>query len=104
MLPFVALLGLNVFSVRLPMAIVGCISLLVVYKLLKKHGEKITIIGLLFFAIAPWHIMKSRWGLESNIFPDLVLWGTYFIISGINIKKTPLFYLGIAVLSVSVYS
>lgn len=104
MIPFIAILGLNVLAVRLPMAIVGCISLVVVYQLLKKYGKKITIIGLAFFAICPWHIMKSRWGLESNIFPDLVLWGTFIIIRAIERKNIPKFYIGIALLSLSVYS
>ena len=104
MIFFIAIFGLNVFSVRLPMAIVGCISLIIVYKLLKKYGKKATIIGLTFFAIVPWHIMKSRWGLESNLFPDLVLWGTYFILHGIELNKLKKFYIGIAILAISVYS
>ena len=83
MIPFVKIIGLNLISIRLPMAIAGCISLFVMYKILEKQdNKKITIIGLAFFAIAPWHIMKSRFGLESNIFPDIMLWATYFLING----------------------
>lgn len=104
MIPFVAILGLNVLAVRLPMAIAGCISLIVIYFLFKQYGKKITIIGLAFFAICPWHIMKSRWGLEANIFPDLVLWATYIMINSIKSNKISIFYIGISLLSLSVYS
>ena len=75
MIPFVKVLGLNIISTRLPMVIISCISLFVWYKLLEKvKNKKFAIIGLTFFAICPWHIMKSRWGLESNIFPDITLY------------------------------
>ena len=103
-IPFILLFGLNAFAIRLPMAIVGCISLIIMYKILEKYGKKITIIGLFIFAICPWHIMKSRWGLESNLFPDLVLWGTYFIIKSIEKNKSILLYIGMAILGISIYS
>ena len=52
-IPFVKLLGLSVFSIRLPMAIIGCISLVVMYKILKmQNNKKLTVIVLAFFAIA----------------------------------------------------
>lgn len=65
LVPFVKILGLSIFSTRLPMALIGCISLIIMYKMLKNIAdEKTAIIGTAFFAICPWHIMKSRWGLE----------------------------------------
>ena len=75
MIPFIYIFGLNTFSIRLPMALVGCISLVVFYFFMRSaFGEKKSVLFLLLFAIFPWHFMKSRWGLESNIFPDLILW------------------------------
>ena len=62
LIPFVKILGLNILSTRLPMAIAGCISLIIMYKILQKlKSPKLALIGLIFFAICPWHIMKSRW-------------------------------------------
>lgn len=104
MLPFIALFGLGKLTIRLPMAIVGCIAFVLVYKLLKVHNKKITILGLAFFAICPWHIMKCRWALDCNLFPDLVLIATYIIITALRNKKMYLYYIGIAVLSLSTYS
>ena len=93
-MPFVKLFGLNVLSVRLPMAIIGCISLIVMYLLLRKTcSKKTAIIGLAFFAICPWHIMKSRYGLESNVFPDLILLAVYIFIKGLYDKKNLYIYI-----------
>ena len=93
-MPFVKLFGLNVLSVRLPMAIIGCISLIVMYLLLRKTcSKKTAIIGLAFFAICPWHIIKSRYGLESNVFPDLTLLAVYIFIKGLYDKKNFLLYI-----------
>ena len=104
-IPFVKLLGLTVFSIRLPMAILGCMSLVVMYKLLLiLKNKRLALIGLAFFAICPWHIMKSRWGLESNIFPDLLLISIYMLIYGLKNKKDYIFYLSFVVLGLCAYA
>ena len=88
MMPFIAIFGLSTFSIRLPMALIGGISLGVFYCLLKRMtNKKVAIIELIFLAICPWHIMKSRWGLESNLFPDLTLLSIFLIIKGLQDKK-----------------
>jgi len=103
-MPFIKLFGLTVFAIRLPMALIGCISLIVMKKLLEIVGNpKITAIGIFIFSIMPWHIMKSRWGLESNIFPDLILLAVLLIILGVKNKKGFL-YTGCAVLGLSAYA
>ena len=68
-------------------------------KLIKElKNEKVAIIGLAFFVICPWHIMKSRWGLESNIFPDLVLWAVYFIVLALKKNKMSFLYIASVIL------
>lgn len=105
MIPFIKILGLSILSVRLPMAILGCISLVIMYLLLKKiSNKKLAIIGLAFFAICPWHIMKSRWGLESNLFPDLILIFTYLLIKGLEDNKKILYYLSFVIAGISAYA
>lgn len=104
-IPFIKILGLNVLAVRLPMAILGCISLIIMYLLLKKiSNKKIAIIGLAFFAICPWHIMKSRWGLESNLFPDLILIFTYLLVKGLEDKNKILYYLSFVIAGITAYA
>ena len=104
-MPFVAVMGLNVLSLRLPMAIVGCISIYVFYLLFKElWDEKSALWSALFFSLFPWHIMKSRWGLESNLFPDLVLWACLFLVYYLKNQKPVNLYITVLILSFSLYS
>jgi hypothetical protein len=87
------------------MAIVGCISLVVFYKLLRKiFDKKIATIGLIFFAIAPWHIMKSRWGMDCNLFPDIILYAVFFIVRFLESGKMKNMYISAIFLGISAYS
>lgn len=87
-IPFIKLFGLSVFSFRLPQLICACISLPVFYLLLKElFDKKHATAGLLVLAICPWHIMLSRWGLESNLAPAFLLFGFYFFVKGIKNNK-----------------
>ncbi|MGQ9622187.1 MAG: ArnT family glycosyltransferase [Candidatus Caldatribacteriaceae bacterium] len=80
-MPFIWLFGLNAFSVRLLNALVGCLSLWVFYRLVERTVDRRTgILALLLLVISPWHIMASRWGLESNLFPPLILFGVYLLV------------------------
>lgn len=106
MIPFVALFGLSELTVRLPLALIGCGSLIVMYYLLKNifNNKNVAIIGLAFFVICPWHIMKSRWGLESNIFPDMILLSTLLVILSIKNKKDYLMYIAFAIIGLTSYA
>ena len=105
MIPFIKLFGLNIISTRLPMALIGCFSLFIWYKLLNKIvNKKFAIIGLAFFVICPWHIMKSRWGLESNIFPDIVLYALFLITKFLESKKNRYFYIACILLGLTAYA
>jgi len=75
-LPLVALRGLNAMSIRLPMLIAGILSIPLMYLAGRKMlGEKFGLIAMFFLAISPWHIVNSRWAVESNILPFLLLAG-----------------------------
>lgn len=93
LIPFIKLLGMNVFAVRLPMALVGCASLWALYTILRRADDKrLALLGLFLLAICPWHILKSRWALESNLFPDVLLWGVALLCTGIATKHLRWFY------------
>ncbi len=88
MIPFIAIFGLTPLAIRLPQAILGCVTVYVFYKLLKKeHSEEIALAGMAFLAITPWHLMLSRWGLESNFLPGFLLLGLYFTVAGMEESK-----------------
>lgn len=74
LLPFVRLLGLSEFSIRLPSALLGIAALAVFYYVCRKlRGPLFGLLGLAVLAVNPWHVMLSRWALESNILPFFLL-------------------------------
>ncbi len=77
-IPFVAVLGLSELSLRLPNALAGCLTLPVFWLLARQcRGKYFGITALLLLVINPWHIMASRWALESNLFPFFLLLGLW---------------------------
>lgn len=104
-IPFLAVFGLKVWAFRLPMALIGCLSLVAFWRLLLAiAGRKTGLIGLALLAVCPWHILKSRWALESNLFPDLVLFGVLFLVLGLKKNRLPSFLAGCGILGLSAYA
>lgn len=82
-IPFMWLFGCNEIAFRLPQLICAVFSMPVLYLLLRRlFNEKTALIGLGLLAISPWHIMLSRWGLESNLAPAFLLFGFFFLVKG----------------------
>ena len=85
MMPFIALFGLKVWVIRLPQLIVSCLSLWVVYLLVRRTvNERAGLMAMFMLAICPWHIIMSRWGLESNLAPGFLLFGLYFFVCALD--------------------
>lgn len=87
--PFVALLGLNAFSVRLPSAISGVVLVFLVYllgKLLFK-SEKTALIAAALTGFSPWSILYSRMAFETTLLLTLFLGGTVCFIRGLKNSK-----------------
>lgn len=90
-IPFQRILGTNIFSIRLPQAVFGCVTLIAFYWLLREiRDRKTALFGMFLLAITPWHIMMSRWGLESNLVPAFVLFGMCFLIAAWKGKSNPI--------------
>ena len=80
-MPGVALLGLSEFTTRLPNALSGCLTLFVFWRLARRtRGPRFGLTALLVLALNPWHIMLSRWGLESNLLPCFLLLGIWCLV------------------------
>jgi len=76
LIPFIALFGLSPLVVRLPMLISGILTIPLVYFVAQQMmGEVFGLLSMFFLAICPWHILLSRWGLESNFLPVIFLLG-----------------------------
>lgn len=88
MLPFIALFGLKVWVIRLPQVIAAVLSLPAAYFLVRRLADrKAAILSMLMLAICPWHIILSRWGLESNLTPAFLLFGLLFFVKGLEKPK-----------------
>jgi hypothetical protein len=74
LVPFVAVLGLTPTVVRLPMLLIGILSLPLFYSVADAtFGGRLALLSMFLLAISPWHILLSRWALEANLFPFLFL-------------------------------
>lgn len=107
-LPFIKIFGLSAEVYRLPMSLIGCMSLLSLYWALKKSGKKPLLVFWLiaFLTINPWHIIKSRFAVDCNICPDLVLIGVcLLIVAFAPLAKRQLTYsaAGFSLIAISAY-
>ena len=104
MLPFMLFTGgrITPLVVRLPQVIVAILSLVAVYFLMKEIVDKSTGLWAMFLlSVCPWHIMMSRWGLESNLAPGFLLFGLTFFVYGL--KKPKLLILSALSYGLSLY-
>lgn len=105
MLPLIALMGghVNPLVVRTPQLIVSILTLAAVYPLMKRmFSDRIAVWALFLAAICPWHVMMSRWGLESNLAPGFLLLGLYGWIRGLDSPRW--FLLSFLCYGLSLYS
>lgn len=102
MIPFIALFGLKNWVIRLPQLMIGILTLPAVYGIVKRcFSEKYALFAMFLCAIAPWHIMLSRWGLESNLAPGFIVFGLYFFMRGL--EKPGYFILSAVMYGLSLY-
>jgi hypothetical protein len=79
-MPFIALFDLSVFSLRLTSAFWGVVCLWLFWQLGNRRDRTMGILALLVLVTSPWHIMASRWALESNVVPAVVLVAVYLLV------------------------
>lgn len=80
-IPFIALKGLNAESIRLPMMLSGILALPIMYHVGSQlFGKTYGLVAMFFLAISPWHIVNTRWAVESNILPFIFLTGFAFLL------------------------
>ncbi len=84
-IPFVFLMGLSEWSVRLPNAILGIAIIWVMYLIMKEWSDeksKVPILCALLAAINTWLIQFSRGAWLPNVCLALTLLGIYFFVRG----------------------
>lgn len=87
-MPFLALFGSTAVAIRLPQAILGCVSVWAAYVLGKEIlNEKAGAVFALLLAINPWHIKQSRFGWDANLAVPMFLFAVVFLCRYLNGKK-----------------
>lgn len=88
MIPFIKIMGFNIYAIRLPMVLVSTMGIALTYLISKKFfSEKTSLAIMALVAINPWHFMQSRWALDCNLFPHLFLLGFYLLLLGLEKKR-----------------
>jgi len=85
LIPFIATLGLKAWVIRLPNLLAGLLTLPLVYLIFKRTVDrKFGLLAMLCVALSPWHILLSRWGLESNLLPFVFSLGYFFLLKSMD--------------------
>ena len=68
------LLGSSVFSVRIPVALIGCLTLILFTWYIRNHyGNTASLVAAILFCFNPWHLILSRWTVDCNMTPFFML-------------------------------
>lgn len=82
---FIKLLGFCPLAIRLPQALLACITLVFFYFLIKEISDEETAAWATFIlAVCPWHLQMSRWGLDCNYFVGLITIAMYVLVTSRN--------------------
>jgi len=102
----IKLFGTGVIKLRLLPAILGIATIFIFYLIIKEItcSYKKSLFGAAFFAICPWHVILSRWSLDSNIMPFTLGLAVYLFILGIRTGKTYIYCLSAAAYALCMYS
>lgn len=103
-LPFVKVLGLTVNAVRLPSAILGVLSVWLIYLIVDKvfKNKNIALLSSLILATSPWHLHFSRGGWEVNASAAFLLLTIYLFL--VALKKPHSYLLATISFIASIYT
>ncbi|MDD6797253.1 MAG: glycosyltransferase family 39 protein [Clostridia bacterium] len=89
MMPMIKIFGMNLWTIRLPQALISCLTIFVFYLLVKKlyNNRNIALFAVFLLAINPWHIMMTRNNIESGLLPAFFIFGFYFFVKGLDNSK-----------------
>lgn len=113
---FTTAFGFELWAIRLPFALSGCLSILIFYSLLKflwsgqtkkkpaLLEEALPLLGALFLAFSPWHLLFSRAGFESGLALTELLIATVLLLQLIKSEGVTRGSYLLAVLSAAFFS
>jgi 4-amino-4-deoxy-L-arabinose transferase-like glycosyltransferase len=116
-IPFIYLLGLNVWAVRLPGVLAGIASVLVLYLLVKEFSEYhlfnnhqqpttnpdlFALLSAFFLAVSSWHIHFSRGAWEVNVANFFLLLGIWLFL--VAVRKSKNYFLSFVFFVLALYT
>ena len=103
-IPFVATLGLNELAVRLPSALFGIGTVLLIFFLGKEifKNKWVGLLSSFLLAISPWHLHFSRGGWETNAATFFITCGVWLFLKAI--KNPKFFAISFSFFVLSLYS
>ena len=79
-IPFIALGGPTIAVFRLPMALTGILALFLMWKIgARAENRAFALLTLLLLTFNVWHLIATRWALEVNLLPFVLLLSVYFL-------------------------
>lgn len=85
-IPSIMILGNSDFSARLPSAILGSLTIILLGLLVLEltQNSRLALISSLLLAFSPWHFSASRWTMESNYALFFIVLGVYLFFYGLK--------------------
>lgn len=103
LVPFIKVLGLNAFAIRLPIAIAGVLTVLITYYLSKLFfNNKNSLIISFLMAVSPWHVHLSRGFFEATLALLWFILGAYFYVKSNGELKS--IFIGVLFFTFSLYT
>lgn len=105
MTPAIAVFGLNEFGVRVTIALIGSLTIFLVYLLTKElsKNEAVSLIASFSMAVSPWHIQFSRATFEAVLALFFMILGAWLFLRAMRLKGN-LLWLSAIFFSLSMYS
>ncbi|MDO8469250.1 MAG: glycosyltransferase family 39 protein [Candidatus Peribacter sp.] len=96
--------GMSVLSLRLVNLLFGIYTIIIFFRLVHKtQDHTLSLLAALLLVIAPWHIMISRWALDSNLFPAIFLFAVWCLAGGREQERRYVCAAGLLALSLYTY-
>ena len=97
--------GSTVFGVRFPIAVAGCIAVILFALFMRLYyGEGAGFAAAFVISLNPWHFMQSRWTLDCNMTPLFILVSMVLFLAGTYYQKTVWYVLSAASFALCLYT
>lgn len=97
-IPFIPLMGLTIYAVRLPAVIFGLLAIIATFFLAKEllhkssielfnnqiKSDYVALLSMFFLAISPWHLQFSRIAFESQVGNAFNIFSALFLLKGLK--------------------